>query len=100
MPIAGLDPPPADPARTPGPAGPDRAADPALLHGWFALSAHRFPNAPAVVCGPVTLTYSELDARSDQLARHLRALGVGRGGLVGLLLDRGPQVYVGLLAVL
>jgi non-ribosomal peptide synthetase-like protein len=100
MPLAGLDPPPTDPARTPGATGSDRAADPALLHGWFALSAHRFPDAPAVVCGTTTLTYSELEARSDILARHLRALGIGRGDLIGLLLERGPEVYVALLAIL
>src|SRR3954471_8741595 len=100
MRLAGLDQPPADPAPTPWPTGPDRAADPALLHGWFALSAHRFPNATAVVCGDTTLTYSELDARSHRLPRPLRDLGVGRGHLVGLLLERGPDVYVGLLAIL
>ena len=46
------------------------------------------------------LTYSDLDARANQLAAHLRALGVGRETLVALFLERSPELIVSLLAVL
>jgi amino acid adenylation domain-containing protein/FkbM family methyltransferase len=58
------------------------------------------PDAPAVVCGETSLTYRELDRRSNQLACYLRRLDVGAGSLVALCLDRSWQAIVALLAVL
>ncbi|MFC5751881.1 Pls/PosA family non-ribosomal peptide synthetase [Actinomadura rugatobispora] len=55
---------------------------------------------PAVDAGDFTLTYGELDARANRLARHLLAGGVGPGDRVGLLFDRAVHSYVGMLAVL
>ncbi|RKG88709.1 amino acid adenylation domain-containing protein, partial [Corallococcus terminator] len=46
------------------------------------------------------LGYGELNARANQLAHHLRALGVGPGRRVGLALERSPELVVGLLAIL
>ncbi|AGM07124.1 non-ribosomal peptide synthetase [Amycolatopsis keratiniphila] len=63
---------------------------------WVA----RTPGAPAVVCGPVTLTYAELDRRARLLAGTLRALGAGPGTRVGVSVSRSPGLIVGLLAVL
>ncbi|CAL9614302.1 Linear gramicidin synthase subunit B [Streptomyces sp. enrichment culture] len=57
------------------------------------------PDAVAVVAGRLRMTYGELDRRSAQLARHLRSLGAGPDVPVGVLLDRGPDLVVGLLAV-
>ena len=47
-----------------------------------------------------TLTYAELNARANQLAHHLRALGVGPEVLVGLCLERSLDMVVGLLGIL
>jgi amino acid adenylation domain-containing protein len=58
------------------------------------------PQAPAVIAGAVTLTYAELNARANQLARHLAERGVRAETLVGVLLDRSPELIVALLAVL
>ncbi len=59
----------------------------ATLHGLFAAQARRTPDAPAAVADDRTLTYAELDARADALARELRRRGAGpewpRGHLRG-----------------
>ena len=72
----------------------------ALLHELFAAQAERTPDAVAVVHGEHSLTYSELNARSNQLAHYLRSAGVGAETLVALLVDRGIEMTVALLGVL
>jgi amino acid adenylation domain-containing protein len=59
----------------------------------------RTPMAAAVVFGDQTLTYGELERRSNRLARYLRQCGVGPGKIVGLSLERSPEMVVALLAV-
>ncbi|MFP2903380.1 AMP-binding protein, partial [Corallococcus sp. 4LFB] len=46
------------------------------------------------------LTYGELDAKANQLAHHLRELGVKRGTRVGVYVERSLEMVVGLLATL
>ncbi|MER5772636.1 amino acid adenylation domain-containing protein, partial [Streptomyces sp. NPDC001985] len=65
----------------------------------FAGQVARVPDAPAVRCGPEVLSYGELEARANRLARYLVALGVGRERVVGLCLPRGVDMVVALLAV-
>ncbi|MFL6289705.1 MAG: amino acid adenylation domain-containing protein, partial [Thermoanaerobaculia bacterium] len=65
----------------------------------FAAQAARTPEAVALVHGEDTLTYAELDARSNRLARRLRARGVGPESRVGIALGRTPDLIVALLAV-
>ena len=55
--------------------------------------------APAVLFAGESLTYAELDARAERLARRLRGRGVGAGTTVAVCLERGPGVLVALLAV-
>jgi non-ribosomal peptide synthetase-like protein len=54
----------------------------------------------AVDAGHVRLTYAELDARANQLARFLRRQGVAPGDRIGLLFDAAVDSYTGMLAVL
>ncbi len=70
------------------------------LHEVFAERARRTPEAVAVEHEGAALTYAELDAASAAWARRLAALGVRRGSLVGICLERTPELAVGLLAVL
>ena len=62
--------------------------------------AERTPEAIAVVCQGNSLTYAELNARANQLARHLRALGVSGETLVALALERSEKILIALLAIL
>jgi amino acid adenylation domain-containing protein len=79
----------------------ERAASPdGLLHGLIAAQAARTPDAVALVFGDESLTYRELDARANRLARHLVRLGAGPEARVGVCLPRGPDMGVALLAVL
>ncbi len=66
----------------------------------FERQARRTPDAPAVRSAGVELSYAELDARANQLACHLRVLGIGPGALVGVDLERGTDLVVAFLAVL
>jgi amino acid adenylation domain-containing protein len=66
----------------------------------FATPVRRAPEALAVVLGSAQVSYGELNARANRLARHLSALGVGPGDRVGLCLERSIEVPVTLLAIL
>ncbi|MEV0321981.1 amino acid adenylation domain-containing protein [Streptomyces sp. NPDC050658] len=66
----------------------------------FARQAAQSPDAVAVVFGDVSLTYAELDARANRLARVLAARGVRQESVVGLALPRSEEYVVAVLAVL
>ncbi|MFD4990308.1 amino acid adenylation domain-containing protein, partial [Streptomyces sp. NPDC058374] len=66
----------------------------------FARRAAAHPDATAVTAGDTSLTYRELDHRSDRLARALIERGVTAESRVGLLLERSADVVVAMLAVL
>src|SRR5690606_7031948 len=66
----------------------------------FELQAARTPDATALVQDGRRLSYAELDAQANRLARHLRACGVGPDERVAIYVERGVEVVLGLLAVL
>src|ERR1700722_13202070 len=66
----------------------------------FEAQAARTPQAIAVTCGDVTLTYAELDERAERLAGYLISLGAGPERLVAVALERSAELVVVLLAVL
>jgi amino acid adenylation domain-containing protein len=68
--------------------------------GGFHDQVRLRPDAPAVSQAGFTLTYRQLDRRSNAIARHLAALGIGQEKLVALLLDRGPEMILALLGIL
>ncbi len=70
------------------------------LHHLVEAQAARTPAAVAVSCAGESLTYAELDARANGLARHLRSLGCGPETRVGLFLERSLEMLVALLGTL
>jgi aspartate racemase len=70
------------------------------VHQLFEAQAARTPNAIGVVSEDGQLSYRELNARANQLAHHLRSLGVSRETLVGISIRRSPDMIVGVLAIL
>jgi amino acid adenylation domain-containing protein len=74
-------------------------ADDSLVE-LFDRQAARSPRQVAVACDGEELTYQELRWRADRLGGYLRSLGVGPERVVGLCLDRSPDLVVGLLGIL
>lgn len=70
------------------------------IHSFIEAQAARTPNQTAMICGEHRLTYAGLNARANQLARHLQSLGVGPETLVGLCLERSVDMAVGILGIL
>jgi amino acid adenylation domain-containing protein len=71
-----------------------------LIHELFEEQVKRTPAAVAVVYEGQSLTYAELNGRANQLARYLRDKGVGPDQLVGICVERGLEMVVGVLGVL
>ncbi|MGW3833340.1 non-ribosomal peptide synthetase [Streptomyces microflavus] len=70
------------------------------LHEAFEERAAAAPEALALIRGAEEWTYGEVNAAANRLARHLRGLGAGVGGRVGICLDRSPELLVAVLGVL
>ncbi|OQW93758.1 MAG: hypothetical protein BWK79_09495, partial [Beggiatoa sp. IS2] len=70
------------------------------VHERFALQATRTPQSVAVVDEQHSLTYHELNQKSEELAHYLRSLGVQAETRVGLSIDRTCNMIIGLLGIL
>ncbi|HEU4507719.1 MAG TPA: amino acid adenylation domain-containing protein, partial [Pyrinomonadaceae bacterium] len=70
------------------------------VHQIFEAHAQQHAEATALICEDEALTYGELNRRANQLAHHLRRLGVGPEVLVGLCVERSLEMIVGLLGIL
>ena len=70
------------------------------VHQLFEAQAAKTPGALALEFAGEQLTYAELNQRANQLAQQLRALGVGPEVLVGLRIERGLELVIGMLGVL
>ncbi|WP_371763340.1 amino acid adenylation domain-containing protein, partial [Massilia sp.] len=74
--------------------------DAACLHELFERQAMAAPDNIALVVDELQLSYSELNARANRLAHHLRTLGVGADSLVGLCIERSVEMMVCILGIL
>src|SRR6185436_3126006 len=71
----------------------------ACIHELIERQAALHGEAVAVLFGAEQLSYAELNGRANQLAAYLRGRLV-ENSLVGIYLDRGPEMLIALLAVL
>jgi pyochelin synthetase len=71
-----------------------------LLPAAFAAQAARTPDAPAVLTTRTSLTYRELFGHAQAAAQWLRERQTGRDELVALVMRRGPEQVIGILAAL
>ena len=70
------------------------------IHGLFEAQVARTPLAIALQSDAQRLSFAELNARANQLARHLRGLGVQPDSRVAICVERGLDMVIGLLAIL
>jgi amino acid adenylation domain-containing protein len=70
------------------------------VHELFERQVRQRPDAVAVVHGARTLTYRELNAHANRIARRLRAAGIGHGARAGICLDASPLWVAAVFAVL
>ena len=70
------------------------------IHQLFEEQVGRTPDAVAVVFEDQQLTYTQLNAKANQLARHLRSLGVKPDTLVAICVERSLEMVIGLLGIL
>ena len=70
------------------------------IHEMLQAQAEINPHSVAVEFGQESLTYYELNRRANQLARHLRSIGVGPEVLVGICVERSVEMVIEILATL
>lgn len=66
----------------------------------FEKQANEFPDRKAVVFDGVSLSYKELNERSNQLAASLIDKSINKGDIIGLLLNRNADIIIGILGIL
>ncbi len=71
----------------------------ALVHRLFEQQVDRRPDATALLFEERALTFRELDDRANAIAHALRRRGVGPDVLVGLCLERGPDLVASMLGI-
>ena len=69
------------------------------LHDLIAKQAKLKPASTAIVWGETQISYTELNARANQVARHLARLGVRKEDLVGVCMRRSPEMVVAMLGI-
>ena len=71
-----------------------------LLQNWVAQQAESRPDARAIVFGKESLTYGELEKRSNQLAHLLRSGGCRKGDRVCILMPKSPEAILSMIGAL
>ena len=71
-----------------------------LLHRSFEQVAEEFPKKTALVFEGSKLSYAELNTEAEAIAKRLNAVGVGRGDIVGLFVQRGPEMVAAAIGIL
>ncbi len=70
------------------------------LHEVISTQASKSPGKTAVCFKDDSITYKDLDQRSNQVANYLKSFGVGPGALVGISIERSIEMMIGVLGIL
>lgn len=71
-----------------------------LIHELFEEQVERTPHSVAVMHEQHSLTYAQINSKANQLAHALREKGVGPDHIVGICVERSPEMIIGLLGIL
>lgn len=74
--------------------------EPGSVIKFFQEKADRYPEKPAFLYGGNTMTYGEVNDKANKIAKALLELSKGENHVVGIMLDRSPQLVISLLGVL
>ena len=78
---------------------PPNRNSPAPLQDLISESCNLFKEKTAVICDGKKLSYRQLDARANQLARYFQSMNITPESRIGILLDRSLNTYITLLAI-
>ncbi len=73
---------------------------PFTINHWFEITASKYPDAVAITSGNERMTYSELNAKANQLANWIRSENIEPGSFVGILAERNCALIVSMLGIL
>src|SRR5438552_6124618 len=71
-----------------------------LLQHWIREQAARQPEAVAIIMSDQTVTYGELEARTNQLARLLKAVGCKKGDRICFAIPKSPAAIIAVVGIL
>ena len=69
-------------------------------HQLFEDQADRTPEETALECGENVLSYRELNQKANQLANYLKEMGVNRGSLIAVFVERSCEMVVSLIGIM
>ena len=78
----------------------DGAEKNAPPHEVFEKVCKKYPNYPAVEENGVTYTYSTILQRANEITKNLKSIGIVKGSVVAIYVNRGLNVYVAMLGIL
>ena len=68
--------------------------------GLFEKQVEQTPEKKAIICNKKSLTYRELNEKANMLAREMIEKGVKQQDIIGIMLNRSPEMIIGLIAIL
>ena len=66
----------------------------------FEKQVEKTPDTTALIFEDISFTYRELNEKANQLAHYLRSNGIKNGNIVGIMLNRSPELIISMLAIL
>lgn len=71
-----------------------------VIHALFEEKAAKVPEKAAIIYENLQFSYSELNEKANQLARVLRQKGVNADSIIGIMVERSPEMVIGIMGIL